>query len=469
MSIQIEKKIGEGSYADVWSAIDQFGRKVAVKTLRPADSHSSDAMTHAKALAKAQHPSIITIFTLEKVSVPGSEEMLDGIVMELFEGQTLEDRLKESRLTPEDVFRLSNSLIDGLEHIHKSGLTHNDLHQANILVSGQQLKIIDILYRKPLSQISSHSKEDRIKRDLQDLSTAVYDMAAHSTLSEESVKQFGMALRYSGMSFADVRKAVRSLHVPAEIVEFSERRAIDPKSIREHPLRQLGQEFRKRRSHLSDSERLPLELPFNSSSRIYCHIYPFVDQASPDKTTLRSNTINKYLFKPVPFYDGSYSWSYENTRDGIFSHSRDRPFGYCFLLNDGSCEAVDMATVRKRDNTAHLLSQYLADFFANCIRYYSGCYRELGFKNELWFGFSITGISGFQLAVSSQLALLDSPSERPYRDDCLTLPDIIIPAVDSEQFDAYKLIRPGQDELWQTFGYERCFLYNDNGEFQKSP
>ena len=127
MDLVLGNRLGEGGFGDVYEATDNLGRRVAVKIIRSSASAFSSALDHAHALARAQHPNVVTIYSLEKVMDPKSGQEVDAVVMELLEGETLAARLHRESLTSSEVGQVGRGLLDGLGHIHAQGLAHGDL------------------------------------------------------------------------------------------------------------------------------------------------------------------------------------------------------------------------------------------------------------------------------------------------------------------------------------------------------
>ena len=90
--------------------------------------------------------------------------------MEYFDGMTLYDLLR-TPLSKRDALRISRGVASGLKHIHGAGLVHADLHERNILVNPNQVKIIDILYSESasLAKLSSNTTDFRQKMDIKSL------------------------------------------------------------------------------------------------------------------------------------------------------------------------------------------------------------------------------------------------------------------------------------------------------------
>src|SRR5262252_7241554 len=130
-SYEIAEPIGSGGMGEVYRARDTtLGRDVALKVL-PA-SFSSDAMRvarfelEAKTLASLNHSNIAHIYGLERSD--GST----SIVMELVDGDTLVDRIKEGPIPVAEALRIANQFAEALEAAHERGIVHRDFKPANI-------------------------------------------------------------------------------------------------------------------------------------------------------------------------------------------------------------------------------------------------------------------------------------------------------------------------------------------------
>src|SRR2546428_1138434 len=214
MQLTLGERLGEGAFGDVYEAVDELGRRLAVKIIRPSAAAFSTALDHARALARAQHPNVVSIYSLEKVPDPDTGVPIDAVVMELLEGETLGDRLARQRLTTEEVRRFGIGILDGLEHIHRQGLAHGDLHVDNVILVGTTPKIIDILYRDSLALLSTASKETRLRKDVLTLRLLLYDALLTSELDPADATEFN-ALLGSDASLSDVREALTNVLDPA--------------------------------------------------------------------------------------------------------------------------------------------------------------------------------------------------------------------------------------------------------------
>ena len=94
--------------------------------------------TRSRAVAALQHPNICTIFDVGET--PDGQAFL---VMELLQGETLQQRLTRG---PFDLVTLADmgiALADALEAAHAAGIVHRDIKPANILLTARGPKILD--------------------------------------------------------------------------------------------------------------------------------------------------------------------------------------------------------------------------------------------------------------------------------------------------------------------------------------
>src|SRR5262245_18211787 len=98
---EITPTLGSGGSGDVYQATDtKLGRSVAIKFLPEAFSHDTERVARfqreAQMLASLHHPNIAQIFGLEE------SDNTRCIVMELVEGETLQERLKRGPIPLEE-------------------------------------------------------------------------------------------------------------------------------------------------------------------------------------------------------------------------------------------------------------------------------------------------------------------------------------------------------------------------------
>jgi serine/threonine protein kinase len=194
MPIHLIRIAGDGAFGDVWEAKDELDRTVAVKIIRAANVGVADALAHAKALARVVNPNVVQVYSLTQVPDPESGVLVDCVVMEFIDGETLDDLFESKRLDLPELRRIGHGILNGLEHIQLQGLAHGDLHNGNIMVTDTAVKIIDILYRDTLAMLSTVKRDERLQRDLRAVRIMLQDMMAHSELDPAEAGEFNTLL-----------------------------------------------------------------------------------------------------------------------------------------------------------------------------------------------------------------------------------------------------------------------------------
>ena len=164
---EIQSPLGAGGMGEVYRAHDtRLDRDVAVKVL-PSHLSSDPNLRQrlereAKAVSKLSHPNICTLHDI------GHQDGIDYLVMELVEGETLEQRLTKGPLPPEQTIRYSAQIADALAKAHKLGFTHRDLKPANVMLTKSGAKLMDFGLAKqtgpaPLAEAMTEMTSDRAK------------------------------------------------------------------------------------------------------------------------------------------------------------------------------------------------------------------------------------------------------------------------------------------------------------------
>ncbi|MFG2366644.1 serine/threonine-protein kinase [Streptomyces mirabilis] len=139
---RLVESIGSGGMGRVWRAHDEvLHRAVAVKELTAAlyvtesDRAVLLARTHAEARAAARinHSAVVTVHdVLDHDNRP-------WIVMELVEGNSLADEVKEKgRVEPTEAARIGMWVLRALRAAHSAGVLHRDVKPGNVLLSSDR-------------------------------------------------------------------------------------------------------------------------------------------------------------------------------------------------------------------------------------------------------------------------------------------------------------------------------------------
>ena len=132
---ELFERIGEGGMSVVYKAKDKLlNRFVAIKILKPQfinDHKFIDSFRReSQAAASMSHPNIVNIYDV------GREGNIHYIVMELIEGRTLSDYIKDhGQMSYPKVIALSKQIAAALAFAHKNHIIHRDVKPHNVMIT----------------------------------------------------------------------------------------------------------------------------------------------------------------------------------------------------------------------------------------------------------------------------------------------------------------------------------------------
>ncbi len=138
---RVTGRVGEGAMGVVLRGRDEaLDRDVALKVMRAQSAEDKERfLREARAIARLQHPNIITVYEL------GEHEGSPFIAMELLEGVDLQRAIEGGlRPNPRATLPIVLQLLAGLGHAHEHGVVHRDVKPSNLfLPRGRPAKIMD--------------------------------------------------------------------------------------------------------------------------------------------------------------------------------------------------------------------------------------------------------------------------------------------------------------------------------------
>ena len=140
---EILELIGKGGMGAVYKVRQKdLDRIVALKILPPAIGQSpefSNRFTReAKALAKLNHPGIVTLHEF------GQQDGLYFILMEFVDGVNLAQLMKTGRISPREALAIVPQICDALQFAHDQGIVHRDIKPENLLLDRSgRVKVAD--------------------------------------------------------------------------------------------------------------------------------------------------------------------------------------------------------------------------------------------------------------------------------------------------------------------------------------
>ncbi len=141
--LEILELIGKGGMGAVYRARQkQLDRIVALKILPPGigdDPAFAERFTReARALAKLNHPGIVTLYEF------GKADGLYFFLMEFVDGVNLRQLLHAGRISPREALAIVPQICDALQFAHDQGIVHRDIKPENILLDRRgRVKVAD--------------------------------------------------------------------------------------------------------------------------------------------------------------------------------------------------------------------------------------------------------------------------------------------------------------------------------------
>ena len=146
----IQRAVGRGGFGEVYYAISDGGREVAIKYLRDNPQVELRGVSNCINL---KSPHLVAIFDV-KQTVDGEY----GIIMEYCSGPSLRDLLiaEPNGFAPQKAAFFVREIAKGLTYLHDRGIVHRDLKPGNIFYDDGYVKIGDYGLSKFIA-VSRHS------------------------------------------------------------------------------------------------------------------------------------------------------------------------------------------------------------------------------------------------------------------------------------------------------------------------
>ncbi len=143
---RLDALLGVGGSACVYAATHRNGKRGAVKLLRSElcanDEVKRRFLREGYVANRIGHPGAVVVLDDDS-----AEDGSVFLVMELLEGQTLEDYARAfpgARMTPSDTALVADKLLDVLTAAHDKGVVHRDLKPENVFLTvNGDVKILD--------------------------------------------------------------------------------------------------------------------------------------------------------------------------------------------------------------------------------------------------------------------------------------------------------------------------------------
>jgi len=164
----VDREIGRGGAARVFSAADSAGRPVALKVLHPqlAASVTADRfLREIQFIARLDHPRIARLLD------SGEGDWIVYYVMEYVPGPTLGAHLKKvRRASVSDTIHIAHDMLAALGHAHAQHIVHRDVKPENVVLSPSGAVLVDFGIARAIAEAGS----DRLTRSGFAVGTSAY-------------------------------------------------------------------------------------------------------------------------------------------------------------------------------------------------------------------------------------------------------------------------------------------------------
>jgi predicted Ser/Thr protein kinase len=248
--LEILSLLGRGGMGAVYKARQtQLDRLVALKILPPdvgREAQFADRFVHeAKALAKLNHPHIVTLYEFGQV---------DGrfyFLMEFVDGVNLRELLANSRISAREALAIVPQICEALQYAHDRGIVHRDIKPENILLNRQgQVKIADFGIAKIIAAPASEAGAPGVAAGNEPLTQAGGVLGTPQYMAPEQVKApVEVDHRADIYSLGVVFYEMLTGEMPGSKLELPSRRVVVDVRLDEVVLRALEMEPDRRYQH----------------------------------------------------------------------------------------------------------------------------------------------------------------------------------------------------------------------------
>lgn len=157
----IKRAIHRGGFGEVYYALSDAGKEVALKLLNNNLDVELRGVTQCLNL---KHPNLVTIFDIRQ-----DDDQDHWVVMEYVSGRGLYETMQDypSGMPLEEVLAWLKGMCDGLAFLHDRGIVHRDLKPANVFREQGVVKVGDV-------GLSKYISESRRSAQTQSVGTVYY-------------------------------------------------------------------------------------------------------------------------------------------------------------------------------------------------------------------------------------------------------------------------------------------------------
>jgi len=139
----LERLLGAGGMGAVYAGLHRNGARAAVKVLHRFLSQHADVrarfLREGYAANRVDRPGVVKVLD-DDIVVGGPDDGTAYLVMEMLEGQSLEERVAGGKtLTEREFLVIADDVLDVLDAAHTNGVVHRDIKPENIFIARDEL------------------------------------------------------------------------------------------------------------------------------------------------------------------------------------------------------------------------------------------------------------------------------------------------------------------------------------------
>ena len=135
----LERLVGIGGMAAVYAGLHRNGARAAIKVLHPSYARRPEIrerfLREGYAANRVNHSGVVKVLD-DDIIEGGPDDGGAFLVMELLEGQSVEDRMEKGPPIGErELLAIMRAVLDVLDVAHKAGVVHRDLKPENLFLA----------------------------------------------------------------------------------------------------------------------------------------------------------------------------------------------------------------------------------------------------------------------------------------------------------------------------------------------
>lgn len=213
--------------------------------------------------------------------------------------------------------------------------------------------------------------------------------------------------------------------------------------------------FRAERIALIYGDEAPV--PMKDGAKMILHVVPL--SAFTEASQIDIEAQQEQLRQLIPL--GASGWSYRINLEGYvnLTDNRERSRAYTQIFRTGIVEAVSV--VGGREGSKSIPNVAYERYILHGLNSYLTTLGKLGVEPPIYIFLSWCGVRGYRMGVN---AFRFEDEGHPLDRDTLVLTELLL---DRYDIDIGRMMRPVFNQVWNAFGFIRCFNYNDDGDWME--